>query len=117
MSKIKGVMDIPACFIYRTGAAFKEGREKYEKGLSLEQNNYQTFNTEQALARVENLIVHAIELKEFYMKALKEKKIFNLNLICDEDHLGHAAANLAMLAWWEEHKVLPLSIEKKDDES
>lgn len=103
--------DINLAFLRRLAAAMTEGYEKYEKKEvdSRERppywKNYLEGDLKFALGRVSNLIHHAVQLGEQYRATLEGSP----SIADVEDHLGHAAANLNMLAEWEKRGLLPNS--------
>lgn len=103
--------DLNFSFLRRTANAMLEGHEKYEQDLKPFEKNYMRADLKFALGRVGNLIKHAAQLKEMYLYMLQNgltRPEANVALKLElEDHLGHCAANLNMLAKWEEMGVLP----------
>ena len=96
--------DLNYCFLERISLAMLEGYDKYEKDLiDPTIKNYMKADLKFALGRIGNAIKHLLLYNEQILASLrKEEEINN-----DEDHLGHAAANLNMLAKWEEMGLLP----------
>jgi len=103
------IIDVNTAFILRTAQAMTVGHAKYEQDLPIGDKNYQRADLKFALGRVNNLILHAMRLRDYYLAALKASRDGCDRPVPLEDDLGHAAANLNMLAWWEEAGVLPNS--------
>jgi hypothetical protein len=100
--------DINLSFARRLAAAMTEGHKKYEateitKGQPAYWKNYKEADQAFALGRVSNLLHHALQLYDTYVSELTATP----RVASAEDHLGHAAANLNMLAEFERMGVLP----------
>ncbi len=95
--------DLNYCFLERAALAMTEGFEKYEHNMPPEQKNYMRADLKFALSRIGNAIKHLTLYNESILNSLRGDESPGPS----EDHLGHAAANLNMLAKWEEMGVLP----------
>ena len=127
---IVAIQDIPfplryqdLCFAFstRVAKAHLDGWFKYEQDrLPPGQKNFHLADLEFALGRLGNAIKHLQALQAVYEYILHEiplPKDVDLN----EDHLGHAGANMNMLAKFEQLQILPstasitdISISKAD---
>ena len=79
---------IPHTFLKRLGETLKEGAAKYSEGP--DDCNWQKGDKRFAVDCFDHMIDHLYAWREGLM---------------DEDHLGHAAANMAFLAWFQEQGI------------
>lgn len=98
--------DINLPLMRRLSAAMQEGWSKYEQDLPPHEKNYLKADVRFALGRISNAIHHLLQLNDLYLSFLRGVP----TLAESEDHLGHCAANLNMLAEWERTGLLPDSL-------
>lgn len=88
---------VPIEFNRRVGSAFGKGLQKYDENIW--ERNYQNFTPEEFLLRFNHVLEHLY---------LANDEIVHGKIHSDlEDHLGHAAAGIAMLIWATENGKLP----------
>lgn len=97
--------DVNLCFVERVALAMTEGYMKYEQELDPEQKNYLNADLKFALGRVGNAIKHLLSYNEHLLGSLRGDDLRDDYVA--EDHLGHCAANLNLLAKYEEIGLLP----------
>lgn len=103
------IIDVNTAFVLRTAQAMTLGHTKYEQNLPIDDKNYKHADLKFALGRVNNLLLHAMKLRDYYLLVLKAKRNGQDCPAPEEDDLGHLLANGNMLAWWEESGILPCS--------
>jgi hypothetical protein len=81
-----------------------EGWAKYEQDLPPELKNYMNADLRFALGRIGNALKHLHSYNEVILRSLRGS---GLGKLAGEDHLGHCAANLNLLAKYEEIGLLP----------
>ncbi len=99
--------DLNFCFLERVALAMTEGFAKRPtdiEAVKRHTKDYLERDTEYALTKVGNAIKHLLMYNELLLRSLRGQSIEDLNI---EDQLGHAGANLNMLAKWEETGILP----------
>ena len=87
-AKLPYYREIPKVFLDKLGRALQRGAEKYNE--SPLDSNWKKGDVTFAIGCFDHLIAHLYAWREG---------------ATDEDHLGHAAANVAFLAWFQEQDV------------
>lgn len=90
--------DLGTGIFIRGGRAMAEGHEKYEKNLPPGHKNFQKGDTEFAIEAFNHLFEHVLLYRDQLLDRLHGR-----TPVEDEDHLGHAVANLVMLDYYETH--------------
>lgn len=93
--------DIPLSFVSRVAAAMAEGRLKHEQDLDPWDKNYYLGNKAFIVERLGHLVKHVFELREQILADMEGR-----SLEPTEDHLGHAGANLLIIAELEHRGVI-----------
>lgn len=106
--------DLNYSFVTRTAEAMTEGT-KYEAGLPAHEKNYMLMRHKEGLERVSHLLKHVHALNLWYHFLIQQESETTTGMAAYqlppdfelEDHLGHAAANLNMLAGLEDTGKMP----------
>lgn len=109
--------DLNYSFVTRTAEAMTEGYHKHEKAQNLQphEKNYMLMRHKEGLERVSHLLKHVHALNFWYHFLIQQESETTPGMAAYElppdfeleDHLGHAAANLNMLAGLEDAGKMP----------
>jgi hypothetical protein len=102
--KLPRFRDIDYHFLERLGKALLEGAEKYEKDLPVWEKNWRKGKDEFFFDAIDHAIDHLFRFKEEMMRRYGQDSLSLEPEESGEDHIGHCAANLLMLSYWEKKR-------------